>query len=180
MCGCEAWGHLLSQNSPYWSWCEHTTEVRSIMYDTLSSGHGDLSRDGHKTSGSLSEYSPRSFLSGVRGEECPSLFGGKTEQVLNPKLPVVMLPWPNEERLTVVEENQAELREKKISKIQRDFWEFWVLEFNYPQDELQNNLLGDSVTWVSNQLPPQPLLPKLLFIEFPPPITKNLCVIYSL
>lgn len=78
------------------------------MYDTLSSGNGDISRDGHKTSGNLSEYSPRSFLTGVRSEECLSLFGGKTEQVLNPKLPVVMFPQPNEERLKIVEENQAD------------------------------------------------------------------------
>lgn len=47
----------------------------------------------------------------------PSLFGDKAKQVLNPKLPEVMFPQLNEERLIVVEENKAESRENKISKI---------------------------------------------------------------
>ena len=97
--------------------------MKPTICDTLSSGHEDLPRDGHETSGSLSKHSPRSFLTRDRKEGCPSLFGGKTKQVLNPKLPVVMFPQLNEERLIVVEENKAESRENKISKIERDFWE---------------------------------------------------------
>ena len=117
ICYSEAWRHLLSQNSPYWSWREHMTEETPTICDTLSSAHGDLSRDAHETSGSLSEHSPRSFLTRDRKEECPSLFGDKIKQVLNSKLPVVMFPRLNEERLIVVKENKAELRENKISKI---------------------------------------------------------------
>lgn len=116
-CYSEAWGRLLSLNSPYRSWREHTTEVTPTMCDTLSPAHGDLPRDAHETGGSLSEHSPRSFLTRDRKEECPSLFGDKIKQVLNSKLPVVMFPWLNEERLIVVKENKAELRENKISKI---------------------------------------------------------------
>ena len=78
ICGPKKWGHLLSQNSPY---C-HMTEVRPIIYDTLSSGNGDLPRDGHKTNRNLSKYPYRGFLARVR-RKCtlPSLSGNKAMPV---------------------------------------------------------------------------------------------------
>lgn len=63
----KAWGPLLSQNSSYWSQSEHMTEVRHIIYYTLSPGNEDLPRDGHKTDKNLSKYPRRGFLTRVEG-----------------------------------------------------------------------------------------------------------------